>query len=191
MADGSFNIIMQRISGSIGKTIVYRDYRGKTVVSKHPNMSKVVRSPAQRASNALFSKAMKHAREILADPVQREEVMERIKYLKDKGYRRACSLLVKEYINKHKVLSQRVVEKLAVEKFGSFPLSLRQLDGLIYLARFSELSNSIYQNINKVSKATATRDLKDIISMGILIGEGKGAGAKYIFAKNMNPKEVE
>ena len=70
-------------------------------------------------------------------------------------------------------------------------MSLRQLDGLIYLARFSELSNSIYQNINKVSKATATRDLKGLINMGILIGEGKGAGAKYLFAKNMNPKEIE
>ncbi len=191
MSEGGKNIIMRRTSGSIGKSIVYRDYNGKSVVSKHPDMSKVVRSPAQRASSALFRKAMAHAQAVLKDPVQREQVMERIKYYKDKGYRRACGLLVREYINANKVLSQRAAEKLTVEKFGSFPISLRQLNGLIFLTRFRELSNSIYQGINKVSKPTATRDLQDLIRQCILVCEGRGAGANYKFADNTNTKEVE
>ena len=190
MSQGGKNIIMRRTSGSIGKTVVYRDYNGKSVVSKHPDMSKVVRSPAQRAASALFRKAMAHAQAVLNDPVQREEVMERIKYFKDKGYRRACGLLVREYIDAHKVLSQRAAEKLAVEKFGSFPISLRQLNGLIYLTRFRVLSNSIYQGINKVSKPTATRDLQDLTRQGILICEGKGAGANYRYTENTSTKEA-
>jgi len=43
------------------------------------------------------------------------------------------------------------------------------------------ITNRDYQELNKVSKATATRDLQEIIEKGILKSSGiKGAGAGYI-----------
>ena len=54
------------------------------------------------------------------------------------------------------------------------PLNLLVSEFLAYIIRFSEFNNSLFQQINRVSKPTATRDLADLVSKGILPCSGKG-----------------
>ena len=61
---------------------------------------------------------------------------------------------------------------------------------LIYLVRLRKLTNAIYQSINDVSKATATRHLQDMISKGIISFQSKGACALYSLA-NPFPKDLD
>lgn len=58
-------------------------------------------------------------------------------------------------------------------------MSNRQLLALRHLVSGEELTNAWYQQINKVSKATATRDLQNTVVQGVVKATGRGAGAKY------------
>ena len=61
---------LQSCSGAIGKTIVVKNYAGKIVLSKYPDMSKVKRSKLQRANSLLFGAAVAYAKRICNDPSQ-------------------------------------------------------------------------------------------------------------------------
>ncbi|MFM1770309.1 MAG: hypothetical protein RJA22_2838 [Verrucomicrobiota bacterium] len=64
------NPLLQEVRGRIGP-LVFRRFRGKTVVQRAPDMTRVVASPAQLAQRARFQRAVAHARAVLADPVLR------------------------------------------------------------------------------------------------------------------------
>jgi ATP-dependent DNA helicase RecG len=60
-------------------------------------------------------------------------------------------------------------------------LNPRQVKAVLFVKEFGSISNSKYQEINKVSKPTATRDLQELNKKEILENKGKkGAGAVYI-----------
>ena len=50
-----------------------------------------------------------------------------------------------------------------------------------YLRRNERITNKEYQEINKTTKKTATRDLQELVGLGILIKSGRtGRGVHYV-----------
>ncbi len=68
------------------------------------------------------------------------------------------------------------------EQLKKLGLNDRQIKAVLYVKEFENISNKKYQEINKVSKATATRDLAELVDkQHLLLKEGKiGAGTIYI-----------
>lgn len=64
----SVNPLLKGIRGSINKQIVVKQYSTRTVVTKFPDMSRIVFSPLQKKRNQVFAEAVKYARTILNDP---------------------------------------------------------------------------------------------------------------------------
>lgn len=59
-------------------------------------------------------------------------------------------------------------------------LNERQMNAIHYLADGNSITNSKYQELFKVSKATSTRDLQELEAKGIIINKGtKGSSAEY------------
>lgn len=59
-------------------------------------------------------------------------------------------------------------------------LQKRQVEAILYTKKYGEITNSKYQEIANVSKATATRDIKELEDKGILKNIGtKGSSAVY------------
>lgn len=59
-------------------------------------------------------------------------------------------------------------------------LSDRQIKAVLYVKEYRKISNALYQELNNVSKATATRDLKELIEHKIFTNSGfKGPGSSY------------
>ena len=54
--------------GRLGKEIVLKQYKDKTVVSRYPDMTKVKASALQRQQRQLFKEAMQFARLISSSP---------------------------------------------------------------------------------------------------------------------------
>jgi DUF917 family protein len=70
-------------SGRVGD-IVLRNYGGKSVMTKRPDCSKVVKSPAQLANQAMFAKAVKISKAVKNDPQRAEFYSEKKKKTKYK-----------------------------------------------------------------------------------------------------------
>lgn len=68
----------------------------------------------------------------------------------------------------------------------TYTLTDRQAKGLKYLIAQGKLTNAVYQQLNEVSKATATRDLQDMIVQGAVIVHSRGAGAFYSLVEMKN-----
>jgi len=69
------------------------------------------------------------------------------------------------------------------EKFEKTPAELneRQKEAIGYLRRNERITNKEYQEINKTSKKTATRDLQELVRLGLLIKSGRtGRGVHYV-----------
>jgi hypothetical protein len=64
----SENPLLKNIRGAIHKQIVVKQFSHRTVVTKFPDMSRVVLSPLQKKGNKAFADAVKYARDILNDP---------------------------------------------------------------------------------------------------------------------------
>jgi len=62
--------MLDNFRGRIGD-LIFRQFRGKTVVSQAPDYSRRRRSARQKASSRQFAAAVRHAGKVLADPVQR------------------------------------------------------------------------------------------------------------------------
>ena len=84
---------MKQLSGHIGKELVFTQYGDKTVVSKYPNMSRRVLSPAQLQVNETMAEANYEARKIIADEGLRNAAQVRLNVKRNKLY----TALIKEY----------------------------------------------------------------------------------------------
>ena len=72
-------------------------------------------------------------------------------------------------------------ERLTEEQLLKFGLNERQVKAMSFVKEKGKISNAEYQNLNNVSKATATRDLVELEQKGLLINKGtKGSSAIYI-----------
>jgi hypothetical protein len=61
-----------KISGAIGKQLVYKQYKDGQVVTKFPDMSRVIASKHQRQSRNLFKEAVAYAKAINNDPEKKK-----------------------------------------------------------------------------------------------------------------------
>ncbi|HWY12068.1 MAG TPA: transcriptional regulator [Bacteroidia bacterium] len=71
------------------------------------------------------------------------------------------------------VLTQEYLQKM--------DLNERQVKAVLYIKEKGSIVNSVYQNINSTTKKTATRDLTDLVTKGVLENKGGATrGAVYI-----------
>jgi hypothetical protein len=66
-----------KISGAIGKQIVYKQYKDGLVVTKFPDMSRIIASAGQRKCRNLFKEAVAFARAINNDPEKKKAYQEK------------------------------------------------------------------------------------------------------------------
>lgn len=53
-------------------------------------------------------------------------------------------------------------------------------EGSLGVKEKGSITNKIYQELNNISKPTATRDLAELVSLGIFEIEGKGRTLRYL-----------
>lgn len=72
-------------------------------------------------------------------------------------------------------------DKYTFEQLRKLGLNNRQLQAIEYVKENRSITNALYQEVSNTSKATATRDIKDLEDKGILMNRGtKGASAIYV-----------
>lgn len=66
------------------------------------------------------------------------------------------------------------------EKLKKLGFNSRQIKAVQFIKKNGQISNKEYQELNDVTKKTATRDLKKLVENDILISSGvSGAGSYY------------
>lgn len=77
-------------------------------------------------------------------------------------------------------LSKVFKDRFTTEQLKKAGLNERQIQAILYTKKYGEMTNSTYQEVANVSKATATRDIKELEGKGILKNIGtKGSSAIY------------
>jgi DUF917 family protein len=99
MAISYNNVITKHFHGRIGD-VVLRWVAGKSVMSKRPDCSKVVKSAAQLANQAKFGKASKYSKAVKNDPQLSEDYSEKKKKTKYKDVYHAA---MSDFMTKPKV----------------------------------------------------------------------------------------
>ena len=79
MARVSKHSLFEALSGALGKEIVFKQYKDKTVVSRYPDMSKHKATERQKAQRSLLKEANAYASRVKRDPVLRGEYERRLK----------------------------------------------------------------------------------------------------------------
>lgn len=75
------NFILQGLSGILGKALMFRQFRGKTIVCKSPKKRKLPPTEGQVTCRNKFQEAVRYAQGVLKDPEQRAvyEAMSKVK----------------------------------------------------------------------------------------------------------------
>jgi hypothetical protein len=87
------NILLNKVSGQLGKEVVFKQYGDKTVLSKYPDMTRRKLTPKQKRINTIMADANEVAREILADEEQRDAAQVRLNVTRNRLY----TALIREY----------------------------------------------------------------------------------------------
>ena len=95
----SYNVLLQKLSGHLGKQLVFKQYGDKTVVSKYPDMGRRKFSSAQLHNQAIMGAANETAQTILADEALRHAAQVRLNVTANKLY----AALIREYFSQNKV----------------------------------------------------------------------------------------
>jgi hypothetical protein len=108
MAISYNNVITKHFRGRVGD-VVLRWVAGKSVMSKRPDCSKVVKSAAQLANQARFAKAVKISKAVKNDPQRSKDYSEKKRKMKYKDvYHAAMSdCLTKPRVQKVDLVSYR------------------------------------------------------------------------------------
>lgn len=180
MARNSGNLFTSGNQGAVGKQVVFKKINGKTFTTKYPDMSGVVYNKTQKKYQNVFREAVKFAQLIKRDRAKFDEYSKKIRNNKKTRGTSVYSYAIQEFMKRHsRKLPKYEVDKLVGEITGKFTLTERQVKGIRQVVAQGTLTNSVYQRLNKVSKPTATRDLQNLVKMGILTCASKGAGAVY------------
>ena len=70
--------LLENISGTLGKQLVFKQYKDKTVVTRYPDMSKVKPSKAQKEKRSVFAEAVAYARDINRNPVKKAKYAKKV-----------------------------------------------------------------------------------------------------------------
>jgi co-chaperonin GroES (HSP10) len=97
MAISTDNLITAGISGTLGGQIVFKHYRKRqqTVISKKPDMSKVIPSENQLKEKSRFAEAIRFAQDIIRDPAKKAAY-------KVKEGETVYNTAIKDYMKKNK-----------------------------------------------------------------------------------------
>jgi len=77
-------------------------------------------------------------------------------------------------------LSKIYKDRFTEDQLKKIGLNERQIEAVMYTKKYGKINNSIYQKITNVSKATATRDIKELEEKKLLKNIGtKGSSAIY------------
>lgn len=77
-------------------------------------------------------------------------------------------------------LSKIYKDRFTEDQLKKIGLNERQIEAVMYTKKYGKITNSIYQKITNVSKATATRDIKELEEKELLKNIGtKGSSAIY------------
>jgi hypothetical protein len=95
------NIIMEGLSGMLGDVVVFRQLRGKTVMSNRPSKPRS-QSEQQRANRQRFKAAAQFAREAMQDPEKKERYRFKAQKL---GLPNAYTAALTDYMRKPSVAS--------------------------------------------------------------------------------------
>jgi predicted HTH transcriptional regulator len=172
MAKAKDNILTRGFSGAIGKEIVFRQFNGGTHTGKYPDRSRVKYSKEQTKFQKIFAGATAYASDIINDPVKKAAYPA-------ENRKSVFHAAITDYMAAH--AKKAPVEKLDISPYlRDSRLNLRQKRAIKYLAKNRNISNAIYQKLGEVAKATATRDLQELVRMNIITPPAaRGAGARY------------
>ncbi|TKK71647.1 hypothetical protein FC093_01075 [Ilyomonas limi] len=70
--------LFKQVKGTIGKQIVIKQYGDTTVISKHPDMSRVKPSKLQQNGRKLFAEAVAYARAVNRNPEQKATYIQKV-----------------------------------------------------------------------------------------------------------------
>jgi predicted HTH transcriptional regulator len=174
MAKSKDNIVTKGMGGVIGDNL-FRTFKSGTYVGKRPDMSNVIPSKNQTKKRKQFAKAVEFAVSAMKDPAKSAA------YTVEPDHS-LYHTIIREYM-KSQALEPGTVPFLSEEtkiRFKVDSLQEAQLRAITYISEYSKITNKIYQNMNGVSKPTATRHLHELVSLNIIKSNmGKGAGASY------------
>lgn len=74
----SKNILLNGMSGTIGKQLVIKQYSHATVVTGYPDMSGVKPSKLQKHNRGRFAEAVQYAKSVLQDAKKKSEYQKKI-----------------------------------------------------------------------------------------------------------------
>lgn len=174
------NHLLNGSQGAIGKRVVLKTIGGETFACKYPDMTRVQFNDKQKECQSVFGQAAKYGKSVLMDSEKIKEYQQLKRDNKNLRSKSIYHLAVQDFIDKNSPKkSNKKIKQLLRWYQNEFNLTERQYIALQELFENGSLTNSIYQQINQVSKATATRDLQDLVQQGILTTHSKGAGATY------------
>jgi hypothetical protein len=174
------NHLLHGSQGAIGKRVVLKTIGGETFACKYPDMTRVQFNENQKKCQSVFGQAVKYAKTVLMDTEKLKEYQQKQRDRKELRPKSIYHLALQDFIDKNSSKkSKRKTKELLRQYQHTYNLTERQYIALQQLIETGSLTNSIYQQINQVSKATATRDLQDLVQQGILTIHSKGAGATY------------
>jgi hypothetical protein len=167
------NVLTKGFSGRFGKELIFKQINGETFYGKYSDRSQVQYSKEQLRTKKIFAEASKFASDIVNDPVKKAAY-------EPKGRNSVYHTALADFMaanNPDKPLNS----KINISVFLKHPnLNERQKKAIKYLAKRKNISNAVYQKLNAVSKATATRDLQALVNLKIFHPPAtKGAGAWY------------
>lgn len=184
MARVDQNPLVKNARGAVGKDGVYKIVNGKTLLTKYPDRSGVNLTISQESCQNIFKKAVAYAKSIMADETLKRDWEKMIRNNKSTRGTTVYHAAIQQYMKQNSPKAREKEVKSLLEKWqAAYPLSARQVRGLDFFLRYGKLNHSIYRELNKVSKPTATRDLQELVAMGLLAFSGKGAGTCYSFQK--------
>jgi hypothetical protein len=134
MAVSYNNSLTKNYHGRVGD-IVLRCVRGISVMSKRPDCSKVVKSPAQLANQAKFAKAVKCSKEVKNDPQQIEYYSKKKMRYKSAYHASMSDFMTKPKVKKVDLISYRglkgnVIRISAWDKFRVETVSVMILNDM-------------------------------------------------------------
>ncbi|AWO01775.1 hypothetical protein DLD77_08740 [Chitinophaga alhagiae] len=89
----SEHLLLKKMSGHVGRQIVFKQYGNKTIVAKYPDMSNRTLSPRQLRVNEIMEEANAEAKRIMADEELSREAQVRLNVTRNKLY----TSLIREY----------------------------------------------------------------------------------------------
>lgn len=89
----SENVLLRKLSGHLGKQLVFKQYGDKTIVSAYPDMSRRKLSTGQKRVNTIMREANDEAKRIMADEELRRAAQVRLDVTSNKLY----TALISEY----------------------------------------------------------------------------------------------